>query len=297
MFNTSFTQSKSIEKNLDMVKEPEQIDNHNFNRSTIGYMLHPDIISSLPQNPKIADVATGTGIFLLDLAKTLPTTSDFHGFDISPAQFPKVHVPANIQFHVANAKEPFPPEFHEKFDVVHLRLLIPAMSGDDWKTVAQNVCMLLKPGGAIQWTESNFMQLYPALRGSSDPRSTSARLSTYVRTWLDLPGFAWRERLAASSSGWSSLPHIFRDLGFQHVEDDVVSSDRLGEEGRKLGTEIEMAAYASSFQLAGMSDGEIEAIRKPAEAEAGNGAYVRWDVHIVRGFKAHKDVRFVKSDR
>ena len=147
------------------------------------------------------------------------------------------------------------------------------MSGDDWKTVVQNVSMLLKAGGAIQWTESNFTQLYPSLRGIADPRSTSAQLNAYVRTWLDLPGFAWRERLAAPSSGWFSLPHIFRVLGFQDVEDDIVSSDRLGEEGRRLGTQIEIAVYASSFKVAGMSDGEIEAIRKPAEADAVNGAY------------------------
>ena|SRR5579871_1856351 len=253
-------------------------------------MLHPDIMSSLPQNPKIADVATGTGIFLLDLAKTLPTASEFHGFDISSEQFPKTHMPANVQFHIADAKNPFSPEFHEKFDVVHLRLLIAGISGDDWKTVTQNVCMLLKPGGAIQWTEGDFAQLYPALRGSSNPRHTSARLNTYVRTWLDLPGFAWRERLAASPSGWSSIPHIFRDLGFQDVEDDVVSSDRLGEEGRRLGTQIEMGVYASSFQVAGLSDDEIEAIRKPAEEDVINGAYLRWDLHVIREFKVHKDV-------
>ena len=124
-----------------------------------------------------------------------------------------------------------------------------------------------------------------------------AGLNTYVKTWLDLPGCAWRERLAAPSSGWSALPRIFRDLGFQNVEDDVVSSDRLGEEGRRLGTEIEMAVYASSFQIAGMSDGEIEAIKKPAEADATNGAYVRWDMHIIRGFKVDRDIRCLKSDR
>jgi len=247
-------------------------------------------MSSLPRTPKVADIATGTGIFLLDLAKILPAASELHGFDISPAQFPQADVPANIQFHLADAKKPFPSEFHEKFDVVHLRLLIPAMSGDDWETVTQNVCMLLKPGGAIQWTEGNFTQLYPALRGSSDPSCTSERLSAYVRTWLDLPGFGWWERLAASSSGWSLLPRIFRDMGLQSVEDDVVSSDRLGEEGRRRGTEIEIASYVGSFQIAGMYASEIEAIRKPAEADAANGAYVRWDVHVVRGFKSNKDV-------
>ena len=99
-------------------------------------------MSSLPENPTIADVATGTGIFLLDLAKELPTASEFHGFDISPAQFPKAHVPTNVQFHVTDAKKPFPPEFHEKFDVVHLRLLVPAMNGNDWKTVNYSKCVL-----------------------------------------------------------------------------------------------------------------------------------------------------------
>jgi hypothetical protein len=80
-------------------------------------------------------------------------------------------------------------------------------------------------------------------------------------------------------------------LGFQDVEDDVVSSDRLGEEGRRLGTEIEIAAYEGSFRIAGMSDSEIEVIRKPAEADAANGAYVRYDIHVVRGFKPNKNVR------
>lgn len=34
----------------------------------VGYLIHPRIAETLPRDAKIADVGTGTGIWLMDLA-------------------------------------------------------------------------------------------------------------------------------------------------------------------------------------------------------------------------------------
>jgi tRNA G46 methylase TrmB len=57
--------------------------------STLGYMVHPRILTALPPSPIIADVGTGTGILLLELAKTYPSTVEFLGIDSSDRLLPQ----------------------------------------------------------------------------------------------------------------------------------------------------------------------------------------------------------------
>jgi SAM-dependent methyltransferase len=108
-------------------------------------------------NVHVADVGTGTGIFLSKLAETVPASATLHGFDISEAQFPKsAQNSHNIGLSVADAKIGFPPEHKGIYDIVHLRLLSPGMASDtDWSRVVENVMSLLKPGGALQWSEES----------------------------------------------------------------------------------------------------------------------------------------------
>ncbi|KAF5979421.1 methyltransferase [Fusarium coicis] len=81
-----------------------------------GYTLHPAIPRS--SKMKIAEVGTGTGIWLFDLAQELPDTVCLHGYDISATQFPSKELwPPNVNF----------------------------------------VSKLLKPGGYIQWEEANLL--------------------------------------------------------------------------------------------------------------------------------------------
>lgn len=256
--------------------------------STLGYYVHLALSVRLPASPKITDVATGSGIFLLDVAKEFPPSTELHGFDIANNWFPRRNdIPPNVHFHIWDAKEAFPVDFHGLFDVVHIRLMLPAMKVEaDWRTVMENVLTLLKPGGSIQWTESNFLQTYPAFRGGSAIEQYPEQLNEAVDRWLNLPGFDWRQRSSPPHTGWYALPRIFKKLKLEDVADDVVSSDKLGDvAARRLSTEIWIGAAEASFEMAGWDASTIERTISAARADAEKEGYVRWDIHAVRGSK------------
>ena len=89
-------------------------------------------------------MATGTAIWLLDMAQSLPPDTQFFGFDISEAQFPAPEDrPSNVSLHQHNVTHPFPEEYHGTFDIVAVRLITAGMRGDDWTKAVQNVSALL----------------------------------------------------------------------------------------------------------------------------------------------------------
>lgn len=121
-----------------------------------GYYLHPSIHNSLPSSsPRIADVCTGSAIWLSEVASALPE-STCHGFDISPKMFPSEDQrPDNMQLHTADIRTPFEERWIGFFDVVHVRLIEAAMKKETWAPVLRNLVTLLKPGGWIQWVEDD----------------------------------------------------------------------------------------------------------------------------------------------
>ena len=44
-------------------------------KANIGYLLHPRIQSDLAENPRIGDVGTGTGVWIMDLSTELAAHS------------------------------------------------------------------------------------------------------------------------------------------------------------------------------------------------------------------------------
>ena len=62
---------------------------HHLFRELLGYLIHPSILSSsnLPSNPKIADIVAGTGQWLIDGYRLLPS-AHLDGLDISKEQYP-----------------------------------------------------------------------------------------------------------------------------------------------------------------------------------------------------------------
>ncbi|QKX59667.1 uncharacterized protein TRUGW13939_06807 [Talaromyces rugulosus] len=128
---------------------------HYLWKETLGYDLHPSAKVDAASEPlHIADVGTGTGIFILSLARRLPKSCSFVGFDISDDQFP-IHesIPENVSFRVADAMGEPPVELLGKFDIVHLRLFFCVVDKND-PLPAFNFCLkLLKPGGFLQWDE------------------------------------------------------------------------------------------------------------------------------------------------
>ncbi|TGJ79736.1 hypothetical protein E0Z10_g9028 [Xylaria hypoxylon] len=92
-------------------------------------LLPPHIASALsasPTPPKILEIATGTAVWLSEVAKTLPSNAEFVGLDFDTSKFPS-SLPPNITLRQADMFKPFPSDLHEKFDVVNVRLIIFAL--------------------------------------------------------------------------------------------------------------------------------------------------------------------------
>ncbi|KAI2902151.1 hypothetical protein CBS63078_6297 [Aspergillus niger] len=135
-------------------KESERLDlQHRVLVKTSGdTLIHPSI--PLNEIRSVADIATGTGIWLQDVSKFLDTPQIeryYHGFDISAEQFPEN--PGAIQFSVQDLTIPFPREHRERYDLVHVRLLVAALEEADYKAAIANIYDILKPGGYLQWEE------------------------------------------------------------------------------------------------------------------------------------------------
>ncbi|KAL4866250.1 hypothetical protein BDV12DRAFT_210611 [Aspergillus spectabilis] len=102
----------------------------------------------------IADVGTGTGTWLSDTPKLLDQSSNdsksryYLGFDMSPAQFPPTNAAENMQF-----------SHHNRYDLVHVRLLVTAFPTHFYETAVKNLLTILKPGGYLQWLWLKFFEL------------------------------------------------------------------------------------------------------------------------------------------
>lgn len=134
------------------VQESQRLEaQHEYMRQlSYGHLIHPSI--PIHQLHAVADVATGTGIWLRQLVEdpALPRPaqgqkSNFIGFDISDQQFPSSDGFApRVTFAVHDMVKPFPTEHHEKFDLVNVRLVSYAIKGKDLEQVVRNVLQLLR---------------------------------------------------------------------------------------------------------------------------------------------------------
>ncbi|KAJ5221119.1 uncharacterized protein N7469_010006 [Penicillium citrinum] len=139
--------------------ESERLEKQHF--FFMALLRNQIIQKSIPRDNlvSIADIGTGTGIWLQEVAKVLPSPQlDLQGFDISDAQFPprhrlRVSENSEIGLHVQDARKEFPPEHHGRYDLVHIRLLTAGMKAEDYKHVVKNVRSLLKLNGYVQWEE------------------------------------------------------------------------------------------------------------------------------------------------
>ena len=110
-----------------------------------GHLIH----HCIPQSSlrAIADVGTGTGAWLKDVALTLD--HDQHpelglvGFDISPKQFPSQKID-RLEFLVQDITVPFDTRHHEHFDLVNVRLLSYALQARQLKQAVANVVQLVR---------------------------------------------------------------------------------------------------------------------------------------------------------
>ena len=245
--------------------------------------MHP-AIARPNEHARIADVGTGTAIFLRELVPQLPATTDLCGFDISSAQFPPSStLPKNISLHLANVKVGFPSAFHGTFDVVVVRLLVAALSEQEWPTVTQNLMKLLKPGGWLQWQEPDGLQGKTVLRDEVGASRSNLQASLdevfaekAIRDKFDYPS--------------RNLDRIFKKAGLDHVVHDVVSTDRQPHL-RCTTTLISIQGLVSGMR-GGMngrkySKEDVDSQVKGWMEDVESGAYQRYNIHCFVGRKSY----------
>ncbi|OAT11948.1 hypothetical protein BDBG_07357 [Blastomyces gilchristii SLH14081] len=98
--------------------------------------------------------------WLIDVTNELNNpTNVYQGFDITAASFPS-DTPNRIgsfSFSQHNAIERFPAEFHAKFDLINVRLVIQAFKAADVPKVISNLVEMLRPGGFLQWGDLSWI--------------------------------------------------------------------------------------------------------------------------------------------
>jgi len=172
-------------------------------REQLGWRLHPDAANHLAKCEKngqamVADVACGNGIWMLDEMSLHSERTQFHGFDISAAQFPnRKTLPANAFFDVLDCYQSVPAKYRGKFDVVHCRLVTGAIRNGNISPFLNTFLELLKPGGVLQWddVDSRNTTPFPTQPGSFEWNGYIANLVQRTRPQWEMD-FSWIERLA-----------------------------------------------------------------------------------------------------
>jgi SAM-dependent methyltransferase len=245
----------------------------------IGFHIHPSIASKLPPNAHIADIATGTGIYLTQLGESWPEAT-LDGYDLSAVQYPEAtSLPGNVELKFLDVKKPVPQELEGTYDLVHVRLLSAAMLAPDWNPVVKNLAKLLKPGGALQWEECNFLA---ATQVRSLVGSTYSAIQKIEELLLD----AFRVHFV---TGWNTLPREMTDSGLVNVQHDVVSSDREPETRADITKNSMVACFGwarSGKDPVPLSPADIDELEHQAYKDIESGGYVRYDIHTTVGFRA-----------
>ncbi len=123
-------------------------------KESLHFNVHPSI--PVHGESRIADIATGTAIWLIKVAREYPSAR-LDGFDINVSQAPPMQwLAPNITLRTWNIFEPVPEDLIGIYDIVHVRLLVLVVQKDNLRNVIRTLLRLLKPGGYIQWDELNY---------------------------------------------------------------------------------------------------------------------------------------------
>ncbi|MCJ1225629.1 hypothetical protein MMC12_002278 [Toensbergia leucococca] len=193
---------------------------HYIWKEEMGYLLHPSIPNDR-ENLRVADVGTGTGIWLLDIAHNLPASAQLEGLDISLDQTPPTSwLPPNVSFHHFNIFHEIPEDLVEQYDIVHVRLLILVVQNNSPVPVLRQLLKLLsigsslfgvpkknqsftefwswpaEPGGYLQWGEIDLPNRRLVKTDSQNSSQSLEELRDGVSALLRSPYSSWPADLA-----------------------------------------------------------------------------------------------------
>ena len=250
----------------------------------IGFLIHPQIPQSSP-DLKFADVCTGSGSWLMEVARTLPSTCSFTGFDISANIFPaESSLPRNVDFRTHSVLDPFPGEDRGTYDVVAVRFCLLAFhSAAEWKIAVENLVSLLKPGGWLQWLDSDLTK----------QKCCQSRLGT-SRAALEeiMRGFCedFCDESGILRGGITMLPKLCREAGLVDVQDETFSTDKDSTTREESTRSIVMGFKPVVLRLAksgheNWNEEKLEKLLKDAECDISHGVYITHNSVCVIGRK------------
>ena len=270
---------------------PRLDEQHIFTTKTLGFLIHPNIPTPSAM-AKIADIGTATGIWLLEVAKTLPATCTFTGFDATPSSFPSPgSYPPNVSFKIQDMYRPFPEDEIRTYDIVAVRFVSSGTPRADWTRAVENLITLLKPGGWLQWIDSCNFTLYNSVPGTSRAACQEIYdgLDSFRAGEDVVIGLMMREGRNMKRE------QVWEGLGLVNVHEDVFSTDRLQEPElhlREKGTRNIMDCFlACLYSLVDGEKGEwtkerIELLKRDAMKEIDEGVYHTLDQVCIVGRQA-----------
>ncbi|KAJ5114096.1 S-adenosyl-L-methionine-dependent methyltransferase [Penicillium angulare] len=249
---------------------------YNIISENLGYHIHPTIAARLPKNPRVADIGTASGLFLSKIAPMYPKAT-LDGYDISSAFFPP-ETPSNINLSILDARQPIPKDLEGIYDLVHVLFLCMGLFEEDWTPIVANLSLLLKPGGALQWEECNFLastwyRFYPE----------STYEAVYVMEKLLLDAFA-----SHMAYGYDTLPGDMEAAGLTDIGIDIIGSDRV-KSTLALYTAVSMGVCfnwaRSGRDPIPYSKEQLDQLEAQSFRDIASGGYVRFDIHTNWGFR------------
>ncbi|KAI9646005.1 hypothetical protein NHQ30_005443 [Ciborinia camelliae] len=127
-------------------------------KEALQFVVHPSV--PLNNDSVIADVATGTGAWLLDVARDFPKAT-LDGFDNDVRQAPhQSWLPENVSMRHWDIFTDLPDDMVGKYDYVHVRLLVLVLDSNSQSSVIQKLLRMLKPGGYLQWDELDCVNMH-----------------------------------------------------------------------------------------------------------------------------------------
>ncbi|KAK0726265.1 hypothetical protein B0T21DRAFT_350420 [Apiosordaria backusii] len=223
-------------------------------KDSLGFNIHPTISEALfssptkPENGRdnqspvaICEVASGTGIWLTDVARSVPSSTVLTGLDYNLSQCPpSAWLPPNISMRHWNVFDPVPDDLVGKYDYVHTRLLVLVVGeSKDPGPIIRNLFKLLKPGGWLQWDELDTVNM-PSIQKVDPALKTPALEELRKWSWADgrldwtvkLPEFMEKE-------GFTEVKgHLYGDppeLARAFTEQHLLTAEEFAEGLIKLG--------------------------------------------------------------
>ncbi|KAJ3890247.1 S-adenosyl-L-methionine-dependent methyltransferase [Lentinula edodes] len=244
-------------------------------------------VPSLTISPghEILESATGTGIWLLDLAHQLPFTISLTGIDISTRLFPKsTTYPSNITFSSQSITD-LPPSWSNRFTLINQRLLTGALSKPQWIQALTEIYRVLKPGGWIQFMET----------GPTPNAYSGAKMKRMVDSWALL----YRARGLVPEIQ-NVLGQLITETGFIEMQKHIIplplsprrDSSSLSDseldhyEEHKKNIIGFFVAAKQPFLMAGLFKGEVEfdqALEEMREEwDASEGCWWEWAIFYAK---------------